>query len=607
MSRRAFDYLTRFYLPQLAITLISLGLAAFYSLRAVERLYTDRLVEDLKTQAFLAGELLLDSEGRFLPDEVLPEQTRRLGLRAGQRWTVLDVDGVVRTDSEGDMERIARDRHALRPEIRAAFERGSGFATRRSATVDAKLLYVAHRIEQQGRVVGVIRLAVPLTEIELGLRSARRNLRLAFVGMGLLALATGFWSARRSVAPVNDLRQALHQVASGDLGRRVEPAPSSTLREMGGELNSLAQQMQGQIEALALERAHREAILASMSEGVLAIGLNRRVVWVNRAAGVMLRMTEASPVGRPVHEVAPHAAFLDAVDAIVGAEGPVAREATLGGLNPTVLWIHAAALRTGSGERMGSVFVVNDLTATRHLQRVRQDFVANVSHELRTPVTAIRGVADTLLDGSEHGAQTVARFLEIIRRQAVHLERIVEDLLLLSKIEARESRSLDCEPVRLADVVRYAIQVCEPRCLERRIRVEVDCPPDATVPAHPSLLEQALINLLDNAVKYGPEGSVVTVRVAPEPALVRIEVSDAGPGIARQHLGRIFERFYRVDPGRSRDMGGTGLGLSIVRHIAEVHRGEVGVTSQLGAGSTFTLTIPIAPNAPPQPPGERLP
>ncbi len=598
MSRRPIDYLLRCYVPQLAITLLSLGAAAFYSLRAVERLYTRRLVDDLKIQAFLAGELLLDEGGALLPSETLQERTRRLGAQAGQRWTVLTPDRVVVADSEGDMERIARDRHALRPEIQAAYTAGTGSAMRRSATVDVNLLYVARRIERGGRLAGVIRLAVPTTQIEQGLRAARGNLRWAFLGVTLLALAVGLWSSHQNAAPVDDLRHALHQVARGDLDVRVETTPSRPLHEMGGELNSLAQQMQDQIEALAVERGRREAILASMSEGVLAIDMDRRVVWINRAASAMLHSVDASPVGRPVHEVAPHAAFLEAVDAIVGAEGPIEREAVIGGRAPTALWVHAAALRNGSGLRTGSVFVFNDITAMRHLQRVRQDFVANVSHELRTPVTAIRGVADTLLDGSEHSPETAARFLEIIRRQAVHLERIVQDLLLLSKVEAQDGRLLEREPVDLAELLRNAIDVCEQRSRERRTRVDVDCPPGTTLAAHPSLLEQALVNLIDNAIKYGPEEALVTVRAERAEGSVRISVSDSGPGIGRQHLGRIFERFYRVDRGRSRDMGGTGLGLSIVRHIAEVHGGAVSVESEPGAGSIFTLTLPATPAAP---------
>ncbi len=599
MSRRPIDYLLRCYFPQLAITLLSLGAAAFYSLRAVERLYTRRLVDDLEIQALLAGELLLDRDGAFLPPERLLEQTRRLGAQSGQRWTVLNSERVVVADSEGDMERIARDRHALRPEIRAAYAAGAGSAQRRSATVDVNLLYVARRLEHRGQTAGVIRLAVPITQIEQGLQAVRRTLRRVFLGVTLLALATGLWSAHRNAAPVDDLRQALHQVARGDLDVRVASTPRKPLNEMGGELNSLAQQMREQIEALAVERARREAILASMSEGVLAIDLDRRVVWINRAATVMLRTAETSPVGRPVHEVAPHAAFLDAVDAIVEAEGPIEREATIGGRTSTALWIHAAALRNGSGLRTGSVFVFNNITAMRHLQRVRQDFVANVSHELRTPVTAISGLADTLLDGGDHSPETVGRFLGIIRRQAVHLERIVQDLLLLSKVEVQEGRLLEREPVEMADILRNALDVCEQRSLERHTRIDVDCPPGTVLQAHPSLLEQALINLIDNAIKYGPEESVVAIRVEQDSEAVSISVSDAGPGIAQKHLGRIFERFYRVDRGRSRDMGGTGLGLSIVRHIAEVHGGGVSVASEPGAGSTFTLILPIEP--PPSP------
>lgn len=608
--RNTRHFLLRWYAPHLGITLLVLAIAAFYSLRAVERLYTQRLITDLETQALLAVKWLGAADGALLPAPQIHDRCLTLGAVTGQRWTILNAEGRVLGDSDGDMTRIARDAHALRPEIRAAFQHGSGWARRRSATVGRNLIYVAKRIDVNDRPLGVIRVAVPLTQIESGLQTARNRLVLAFGGMLALALTLGLWVSRRTAAPVAALGQALHNVARGNLDFRLaEPQGIGAVDTMSGELNSLAQRMQEQIEALAVERAYREAILSSMTEGVLALDLDRRIAWLNEAAAVMLRVRAARLVGSPLHEVVPHAAFLDAVDAAVANPHPVECEATIGSRPQTVLWIHAAALRNGAGARVGTVFVFNDLTHMRHLQRVRQDFVANVSHELKTPVTAIKGVVETLLDGSRHDPDAVSRFLDIVQRQAAHLDRIVDDLLLLSRLEAQGGRLLDREPVPLAPLLCGAVDVCSRRAAERRVTIDVTGADGIVLQAHPSLLEQALINLIDNAVKYGPEDATVTVAVTRDKDEVRIAVRDQGPGIARQHLDRIFERFYRVDRGRSRDLGGTGLGLSIVRHIADAHLGRVEVESEPGSGSTFSLflpdnrqqTVPGDPNNPASP------
>lgn len=592
MRKERRQWLLRWYAPHLVIMLTALAVTAFYSLRAVERLYLRRLVEDLETQAYLAGQWLGASDGALLPRAQLQSRSLTLGAQTGQRWTILDRDGRVLADSDGDLDSIARDAHALRPEIRSARANGSGWARRRSATVGYNLVYVARRIEHQGAPLGIIRVAVPLTQIEAGMQTARRRLMLAFGGVLALALALGVWVSRRAAGPVADLRQALRQVAHGDLSYRVPQARPSGMADMDGDLNSLATRMQEQIEALAVERAYREAILSSMTEGVLALDLERRIAWLNEAAAVMLGVRATRLVGAYVHEVVPHAAFLNVVDAAVAADEPLESEAGIGGKPPKVLWIHAAALRNGADARAGTVFVFSDVSHMRHLQRVRQDFVANVSHELKTPVTAIKGVVETLLDGGKHTSETVNRFMDIVRRQATHLDRIVQDLLLLSRVEAQGDRALEREPVCVAELIRVAIEVCAQRAREREIEIALDCPEDLGVQAHPSLLEQALINLIDNAVKYGPAKGQVSIRAFPTDGQVRIDVHDQGPGIARHHLERIFERFYRIDCGRSRDLGGTGLGLSIVRHIAEAHGGGAAAESAPGEGSTFTLIIP---------------
>lgn len=595
--RNTESMLLRWYAPHFAITLLALVFAAFYSMRAVEKLYTERLVADLETQAYLAAQWLGASEGEFLPTAKIQARCRMLGADTGQRWTLLDAEGRVLGDSEGDVTLMARDTHALRPEIREAFRDGSGWSVRYSATVGRNLIYVARRIDYgrldlDGRTLGVVRVAVSLTQIEQGLVNARQRLWMFFFVLLLLALATGIWVSRRVVLPMDSLRHGLRKVLRGDLDYRIPHPRARNADDMGGDLNSLAQRMQEQIEELAVERSDREAILSSMTEGVLALDANRRIAWINEAAASMLNVPPACPAGLPVQEVLPHAEFLRAVDAAVASAEATEYEVTVNGETPVVLWVHAAPLRN-AGVRSGTVFVFSDLTHQRRLERVRKDFVANVSHELKTPVTAIRGALETLQDGTTHDPSTVTRFLDIARRQSALLERIVNDLLLLSRVESKAGRSLEMETLRLNALLQGAIRVCARNADERHVRIERTCGEDIMLRGHASLLEQAIVNLIDNAVKYGPEGATVHVSAQRRDNLARIEVRDCGPGIARRHLDRIFERFYRIDPGRSRDLGGTGLGLSIVRHITEVHGGHIEVESEPGQGSTFILWLPI--------------
>jgi two-component system, OmpR family, phosphate regulon sensor histidine kinase PhoR len=297
--------------------------------------------------------------------------------------------------------------------------------------------------------------------------------------------------------------------------------------------------------------------------------------------------------GRTIQEVIRHPELQRLVTKALASEGDVERDVVLYSKEERVLNGHATILRDGEGNRVGVLVVLNDITRLRKLENIRKDFVANVSHEIKTPITAIKGFVETLKDGAMQSPQDAERFLGIIQNHVQRLEALVEDLLSLSRIEEEaEKEAIVLEEKPLKDVLMGALQLCQVKAEPKQIRMELSCTGDVVARISPSLLEQAVVNLLDNAVKYSEAGKTIWVQTDATPQETLIRVRDEGCGIEKQHLERLFERFYRVDKARSRKQGGTGLGLAIVKHIMKAHGGSVSVESQLGRGSTFTLHLP---------------
>ena len=362
------------------------------------------------------------------------------------------------------------------------------------------------------------------------------------------------------------------------------------------------------IQTITTERNQNEAVLAGMTEGVLAVDGQERIITINAAAAVLLGVEPEQARGRSIQEIVRNPELQRFVAAVLAGEESVEGDVVVhADRDPRELRVHGAQLRGGNGNGNGSgnggeaegggkgaVIVLNDVTRMRHYEAIRRDFVANVSHEIKTPVTTIKGFAETLLDGALDDRHDSERFLRIIVGQADRLSAIIEDLLSLSSLESgSEDTAISLERGSIRDVLQVALDVCDMKAGAKRITLGLDCPEDLYAEINPPLLEQAVVNLIDNAIKYSSEGSAVGVSATVRGTTLSIRVADAGRGIAREHLPRLFERFYRVDKARSRDMGGTGLGLSIVKHIAVAHGGWVAVESAPGLGSTFTITLPV--------------
>jgi two-component system phosphate regulon sensor histidine kinase PhoR len=391
---------------------------------------------------------------------------------------------------------------------------------------------------------------------------------------------------------MREVRAGAARFAAGDFATKLSVPKTEEFAAVAESLNAMAEELDAKIRTITRERNEREAVLASMIEGVLAVDPDGHVIAMNDSAVRLLQVEAGDARGRAIEEVVRNPALQHIVAEALAGRGPIESDLMAHlGHEERFLQANGAQLRAGE-EIVGAVVVLNDVTRLRRLEAVRRDFVANVSHELKTPVTSIKGFTETLLDGAVDDPVAGPRFLRIIAGQAERLNSIIEDLLALSALEGTDEGMVPpLQEAAIEDVLHVAADVCGPRAEAKHVTIEVDAPADLMVKMNPALLEQAVVNLIDNAVKYGPEGGIVRVGAERRGAEAVVTVADDGPGIPREHLSRLFERFCRVDKARSRDIGGTGLGLSIVKHIAQVHGGRVSVESTVGRGSVFRLHL----------------
>lgn len=514
-----------------------------------------------------------------------------LGRRGEVRVSIIRQDGRLLGDSELELAELERvDSHAGRPEITEALALRQGAATRWSRTVQQRMMYVAAPFTRAGSVAGVVRLAKPLTEVDEALAHGRRGILtstgIALALATLLLLLASHWMSGR----VRWLTEAARRMAAGALELRTRATGQDELAELGRALDGLAASLQEALHSVRAERDLRDRVLEGMHEGVLLLDEDGRIALANTALRSALRL-EAEVVGRTPLEVVRNAALERLLAEASLAQGPISGELELDELEPRRLLVHAAALREPP---KGVLAVVVDITALRRLETLRRDFVANVSHELRTPVSAVQAAAETLRRTLETQPEAAADFVEIIERNASRLRLLIDDLLDLSRIESQKFK-LELQTVSVHEAARRVMAQSLGRATSAGVDLCSTIGADApAVRADERALEQVLGNLVDNALKYCPRGASVLLRVERSDGGLRVVVEDTGPGIERRHLARLFERFYRVDGGRSRELGGTGLGLAIVKHLVEAMQGQVGVESILGEGSRFSFTLPLA-------------
>ena len=499
------------------------------------------------------------------------------GDALGYRVTLIDTSGVVLGDSEFSEDARRRlENHATRPEVLEARARGAGSARRNSASAGDEELYVAVR-----HPLGTVRVSLTTARLDAVVRGAQLDV-LASGFAALLGAVLLVWAFARTISqPVVELRDVARAIAAGDLSRRPALSAPGEIGDLATALSRMAEQLSHRMRALKEDDLLMTALLESLEEGVLAFNPDGTIVRINERGRVLLGVQAPVPFGR---ELLPRDYVIRAAidQALAGDDVPTAE---------IVIGDRTVAVTSRPLPTAGAVLTMLDLTVLRRLETVRRDFVANVSHELKTPLTAVNGYAETLLDDTIPAEQR-QRFVETIRDNALRMQRIVDDLLDLSRIESGVWRPNVTE-VDLASVVGSVFTAVSASAAAHDVRLAADIASDAArLVVDPMAIRQVVANLVENAVQYTRSGSV-TLRTRIDGTFLRLEVTDTGMGIAPEHLPRIFERFYRVDAGRSREQGGTGLGLAIVRNLVDAHAGQVEAMSRLGAGTTILARFPL--------------
>lgn len=563
---------------------------AWYGFASLRTYYLNQMSNDLADKARLVR---LQVSGPLARGDAAAVDAVCKACRAelSTRFTVVDFTGRVLGDSESPV--AGMDNHAARPEIRAVLEGRPGVSSRQSPTLHQSMLYVAIPIYAANNLSGVIRASVRIHTIDVVIRQAGLHMLLGCMGFGLLAMALSFLMAIRISRPIEALTAGAGRFADGDLQFRLNPPRTQELARLADAMNRMAAQLDEKIRTLVKERNEHEAILLSMTEGVFAVDRDERLLSLNAAAARLMAVDPARVVGRTLQEVVRNSDLQKFVGQLL-AEHPLKEgEIMLPQAGDRFLQAHGSLLRDAAGNGIGATVVLNDVTRLKRLEVVRRDFVANVSHELKTPITALKGFIETLQEGALTNPADARHFLEIMERQANRMDAIIRDLLMLSRLEHEaEQGEIALAPEPVLPILQRAVQTCREQAAQKHIEITVDCRAELDAAMNAPLLEQAVINLLDNAVKYSPPQSRIQVSGGEYDAEIRIVVSDQGPGIEQRHLPRLFERFYRVDTARSRESGGTGLGLAIVKHIALAHHGRIAVESKPGHGSRFTIHLP---------------
>ena len=579
----------------LGVTLVASTLIfGFFVSSQVERDAIYRIEQSLLAQALELSQHMstyLES-GQLLE----PEQVNRMTPGVTARITLIDSEGKVILDNRRDP--AAMDNHASRPEVIASTASSYGVSTRFSDTVKQSMHYLALEVRTPSGKRGYLRLALPLTAIEEQMTALRLRITVSAVLVGLLSLLVAYFLAYRVTRPITRMTRVASDIAQGEYHLRVPVDDrEDEIGQLAAVVNELALGAQSRIDELTSNRNRLAAVLAGLTEGVIALDLSQRVQHVNEAALSILGVQRKEILNQYFNELSVVRELRQMVRTSIDEE--TSTVSTIRFNNKTIecnCVIIEGDHDDDDDEGRGAVLVMEDVTERLRLEEVRSDFVANASHELKTPISAIRGLIETIIDDPEMPQDIFNRFVERIRQQTIRLDNIVQDLLQLSRFDSSE-REKAVTRLDLAGLLRQVYQSKSYDATDAGVEFELDLQVDSlAVDGEAEALNQLVSNLVENAIKYTGDGGRVQLRLMKVGAMAHIEVQDNGIGISKDETQRIFERFYRVDRARSRDLGGTGLGLAIVKHIAQAHNGSVTVVSQLGRGSRFTVQLPLALN-----------
>lgn len=578
------------YPTYLLITLIALGAASWYASSFLSDYFMERTIAGLKVQ----GRIIM---GRIAPQlfplnaSEVDRLCKEIGKSAQIRVTVLLPGGRVIGDSEKNPADM--DNHTDRPEVIKALSGEAGSALRYSRTLQKRMMYVALPLRSPDRLEAILRVSIPLTEVDEELSSIQERITFGGFLIALFAALVCFYVSRRISRPIEEMRKGAEYFAKGDLKYRLSSPGTTETANLAEAMNLMAARLESRIETEVNQRNQIEAVLSSMAEGVIALDMDEHILSFNQAAATMFARLPAAAKNQSLHEIIRNRNFQQFMEKAQGSSIPVKEDIILNQNGERIINVKASSLRDSKEKRIGTLLVLNDVTQLRRLEKMRQDFVANVSHEIKTPLTTIKGFVETLQSGAKDNPKEAIRFLSIIEKHVNRLGAIIDDLLQLSRIEKENEENLiQLTKTAVKKIITSSIKICKAEAEAKQIEINFTCYDSLEAMIEPVLFEQAMVNLINNAVKYSMEKSKIQINAIKTDLGVSFSIKDSGIGISKKHLPRLFERFYRVDKARSREQGGTGLGLAIVKHIVQAHGGHVTVDSTPGKGSTFTIHLP---------------
>lgn len=592
----------------LIITLLSLSAVTLYATSYFKSFFLENSEKDLTIRTQILQKKFLhllndqpdgvwrfnqNTDGSVLSDNnLLDIQCKEIGGDTGTRVTVMLPSGVVIGDSFGDINRM--ENHRKRPEMAQALKREKGVSIRYSATLAKNMMYIAMPMIEGDTLVGVVRTAISISTIDNEIKTIRNSIFLALLFTVTAAAVLSLYVTRKITHPIEEMKKGAADFANGNLKARLAVPSSEELSQLAVTMNRMAENLDDKIKDFKNRSMELEAVHTSMREGVIAIDKDERIITVNAAAAQIFDFPSKMLKARYILEVARNVEFQSFIQKALATHEPVEEDIVIKREEDLILNIHSTALYDTQGLRMGTLIIFHDITRIRRLENMHKDFAANVSHELKTPLTAIKGFIETLQGMliSKETEQSLD-FLKIIEKNVNRMTDLINDLLALSKLERLEGTDAGFEKQPLHTLIESAVNTCQMRMDEKQICLSVECSEELSVMVDSVLMEQAIINLVDNAIKYSPLESGIAIRAEQNKDYIDISIQDQGCGIPEEHLPKIFNRFYRVDKARSRHEGGTGLGLAIVKHIIQYHQGTLNVTSQKDKGSCFKISLPV--------------
>jgi len=558
-----------------------MGVTTFFVMLFATNTLIDNLYMDLITDAKLVSNWLEDYQS--INQSRLLEEIINLGRGTGRRITLIDYQGNVIADSDFP----PGSNVAECPEFQQAVNGKIGTARREGEVAGTEMLYVAVPFP-----AGIVRVATSTEEITKPLSSLSKWAALLTAVVGLVALVVADYINRNITEPLKEMLDLTKQLQEGEFGRRVLVRSTDEIGQLCRAFNELSLKLEEMFQTIHDRESKLNAILTGMEDGVLAVDTNHKVILANRSLAEMINEDETNLIGKDLIEVIQSYQLVEVVSDAMKSTKSIETEIKLFPSSERIIAVTSSPLEDENSQVIGVVIVLRDVTELRRLESMRKEFVANVSHELRTPMTSIKGFVETILNGKVNDAALVERFLTIVKGETDRMITLINDLLDLTKIESSKQKII-FEEVNIRSVFADTITVLENKANEKGITLENHLD-DLFVLGDPKLLRQVSINLVDNAIKYNKERGRVWIDAVVEDGVAKICVNDTGFGIPSEHLDRIFERFYRVDKGRSRQMGGTGLGLSIVKHIIDRHKGKIWAESEVGVGTRIIFTLKIA-------------